>query len=671
VTDLVERPGALAATGLPSVEGAVRGTGEGPLCGPVAPTPGSLSRLHPLPHDAVELTGGWLHDWQRVTLTATLPHVLDRVERGEARANLARLVGESDAPLTGMFFTDTDVHKAVEAVAWASTRLPADHPLLVRAQALVDLVRRAQEQDGYVNSRVQGDPSVERWSDPQWGHELYTAGHLLQAAVAAARTGSLPGALASARALADLVVALFGPGGSGRPGYVEGHPEVETALVELYRLTGHEPYLATAAEQLAARGHGWLGEDRFGSAYFQDAVPVREAHEATGHAVRQLYLLTGVVDVAVETADSELLAAAVRVWDDLDATKTYVTGAHGSRHRDEAIGDAYELPPDRAYAESCAAIATFHLAWRLLLATGDARYADAAERVLHNALAASTSLSGTEFFYSNPLHLRTGHGGEHEDAPTQRLPWFTCACCPPNIARLLTSVHDYLFTRSEAGLQLQHHTSCEVRAEVRGHPVHVQVTSDHPWGGTTRVVVTSDDDEAWELCVRVPSWARRWSLSVDGAPVQASAEDGCLRLLRSWSGTHEVLVHLDVEVRQLTAHPRVDAVRGCVALARGPLVYALEQADLPEGAVLEDVRLRRVVGPVRPEEGTDVARLAPVLLEVEVSLRRPRGTALYSSAPRHHDDDVRVVRLVPYHRWANRSPGAMRVWLPLADAPTG
>ncbi|MEH3076227.1 MAG: glycoside hydrolase family 127 protein [Quadrisphaera sp.] len=668
MTDLVERPATAAQA--PTGAGAAAAGAAAGAAGPVAPTAAALSRLQPLPHDAAELTAGWLHDWQQLTLTSTLPHVLDRVEQGEARSNLARLVGESDAPLTGMFFTDTDVYKAVEAVAWASTRLSADHPLVARAQGLVDLVRRVQEPDGYVNSRVQGDPAVERWSDPQWGHELYTAGHLLQAAVAAARTGSLPGALETARALADLVVALYGPDGTGRPGYVEGHPEVETALVELYRLTGHAPYLATAARQLEVRGHGWLGEDRFGSAYFQDAVPVREAHEATGHAVRQLYLLTGAVDVAVETGDAELLAAAVRVWDDLDSTKTYVTGAHGSRHRDESIGDAYELPPDRAYAESCAAIATFHLAWRLLLATGEARYADAMERVLHNALAASTSLSGTEFFYSNPLHLRTGHGGEHEDAPTQRLAWFTCACCPPNIARLLTSAHDYLLTRSPAGVQLQHHASAVVDAALpSGAHAHLEVESDQPWAGTTRVVVTTEDDDAWELALRVPAWARDWSVSVDGAPVDAEAADGYVRLRRSWAGQHEVVLHVGVAVRQLTPHPRVDAVRGCVALARGPVVYALEQADLPEGTVLEDVRLRRVIGAAR--SSGPAAALAPVLVEAEVEVQHPHETALYSSAPRPHDTDVHVVRLVPYHRWANRSPGAMRVWLPLSDTSAG
>lgn len=636
----------------------------------MAPTADALSPLRPLHHDAVELTAGWLHEWQQLNLTATLPHVLDRIEQGEARSNLARLVGESAAPLTGMFFTDTDVYKTVEAVAWASTRLPADHPLVQRAQALVDLVRRAQEPDGYINSRVQGDPGVERWADPQWGHELYTAGHLLQAAVAAARTGSLPGALETARALADLVVTLFGPGGSGRAGYVEGHPEVETALVELYRLTGHGPYLDTAARQLELRGHGWLGEDKFGSAYFQDSVPVREAREATGHAVRQLYLLTGVVDVAVETGDAELLAAAVRVWDDLDSTKTYVTGAHGSRHRDEAIGDAYELPADRAYAESCAAIATFQLTWRMLLATGEARFADAMERVLHNALAASTSSGGTEFFYSNPLHLRTGHGGEHEDAPTQRLPWFTCACCPPNITRLLTSVHDYVLTRSASGLQLQHHTSCTVDTELAGRPVHLEVTSDHPYGGVTRVVVECSHADTWELALRVPAWAGRWLAYVDDELVGSSGShpsDGTVRLDRSWAGRHEVELRLDVEVRELTAHPRVDAVRGCVAVVRGPVVYALEQADLPDGVVLEDVRLRRVLGAVRPPVEHADGAVAPVLLEVEVVVQRPARTALYSSAPRDHDDDVRVLRLVPYHRWANRSPGAMRVWLPLAD----
>ena len=265
-----------------------------------------------------------------------------------------------------------------------------------------------------------------------------------------------------ARRFADLIVARVRTRAAGTA--VCGHPEIETALVELYRETGHRLTSTPLANSSLLRGHGLLGEDRFGAAYFQDHVPVVEASEFTGHAVRQLYLLAGVVDVAVETGDDALLAAAERLWESAFGSKTYITGAHGSRHRDEAIGDPFELPPDRAYAETCAAIGSFQWNWRMLLATGGHRYAEEMERVLYNAIAGATALDGRHFFYSNPLHLRTGHDNGGEEAPSQRLPWYTCACCPPNLARLMASVHCYLATTDDDGLQIHQYTAGAIRA---------------------------------------------------------------------------------------------------------------------------------------------------------------------------------------------------------------
>ena len=238
-------------------------------------------------------------------------------------------------------------------------------------------------------------------------------------------------------------------GASARSGEeaIDGHPEIETALVELYRLTNEAAYLQLATRFVELRGRGLLGPDRFGANYFQDHAPVREATEPTGHAVRQLYLAAGVTDVYLEGGDDTLLAAMEELWENLLATKTYVTGAHGSRHRDEAFGDPYELPPDRAYAETCAAIASFQWNWRMLLATGRGRYADEMERVLYNAVAAGTSLDGDRFFYSNPLQLRAGHDGADEDHPSGRLEWYRCPCCPPNLARLVASLNAYVATQ--------------------------------------------------------------------------------------------------------------------------------------------------------------------------------------------------------------------------------
>jgi uncharacterized protein len=645
--------------------------------GPVAPSEQALAALHPLDHSAVRLSAaGRLGQWQRRTLDATIPHVLDRVESGEARSNLARLVEASDRPFVGMVFTDSDVYKTLEAVAWAAASFEPGDERMKRAEQLLSLAASAQEPDGYLNSWVQGTPDVARWSTPQWGHELYTAGHLFQAAVAAQRAGVLPGLLDVAERFADLLVRSFG---SGQSPYIDGHPQVETALVELYRATGVEAYLALAGRQIDARGHHWLGEDKFGSSYFQDAVPLRDATQATGHAVRQLYLLTGAVDVAVETRDDELLAATVRLWDELSATKSYVTGAYGSRHRDEALGDPYELPADRAYAETCAAIAAFQLAWRLLLATGESRFADAMETGLYNSIAASTSVSGTEFFYSNPLHLRTGHDGAHEDAPTQRLPWFSCACCPPNLARFLASVNDYLVTRTSAGIQVHQPTACEVDLAFAAGRVKLTLVTDFPYDEVVRIDVESDVDDVWELALRIPAWCKNFTVNVDGAVLTIEAADGYARVRRSWSGRHAVSLTLELPVRRIKAHPRVDALRGCLAIARGPLIYALEEADLPPGIVLEDVRLLDVIGARRP---TDEA-VAPVLIDVVASTERLDGTGLYSdvsatqkTATLHTTlertglglSEPFEVALIPYHRWANRTPGAMRVWLPTASA---
>jgi hypothetical protein len=632
--------------------------------GPVAMTTRARAALAPLGHDGVRLEeSGLLGGWQRRTLQVTLPYVLDHLEGGEAQGNLARLLGGGDPSFVGMVFTDSDIYKALEAVAWAAIGLEPGDDRLLRAERLVELLALVQQPDGYLNSWVQGSPGVERWSDPQWGHELYTAGHLFQAAVAAARAGVLPGLLPLATRFADLLVERFDAPTSE---YLDGHPQVETALVELYRVTGTEGYLRLAGRQVDLRGYGRLGEDRFGSAYFQDAIPVRAATEATGHAVRQLYLLTGAVDVAVETHDDELLAAAVRIWTELWATKTYVTGALGSRHRDEAIGDPHELPPDRAYAETCAAIASFQLGWRLLLATGQAHYADQMETVLYNAIAASTSADGDRFFYSNPLHLRTGHEGSQEDAPSQRLPWFSCACCPPNVARLMASVHDYLVTTSADGIQVQHPSAGRADVPLLDGIVRLKIRTDYPHSGSIDLEVSTEITGEWELALRIPSWCNDFQVLLDGEPMPVEAPDGYLRIRRCWPEHIRVQLTLLMPVRRIKAHPRVDAVRGCVALARGPLVYALEDADLPPNVVLEDVRLLEVREVDEIDDGDGTPRLN-LLVAGELALQE----TLYVDQPASSEARVPPklsepfqIGIGPYYHWANRTPGAMRVWIP-------
>jgi DUF1680 family protein len=277
--------------------------------------------------------------------------------------------------------------------------------------------------------------------------------------------------------------------------------------MELYRETGESSYRDLATRMVDLRGTGVLGEGTLGRQYYQDHAPVREAHEATGHAVRQLYLAAGVMDAYQETGDESLLIASERIWENAFQTKTYVTGGQGSRHRDESFGDPYELPSDRAYAETCAAIASFMWNWRLLLATGNGRYADEMERGLHNAIAAAVSLDGRHFFYSNPLQLRPGHDGSNEDAPSERLPWYRCACCPPNVARLVASLQAYLATADDSGIQIHQYADSRIRADVGETPVELEIRSEYPWDGRVAIAVLAGHG-SWTLSLRVPEWAR-------------------------------------------------------------------------------------------------------------------------------------------------------------------
>jgi DUF1680 family protein len=633
--------------------------------------------LRPLSLDSVSLSpSGQLGQWQARNAAATLPHCVAQLDRAGALDNLRRLTGEHDGPHTGMWFSDTDVYKTMEAAAWELARPRAHAGLRAFLDGTARLLARVQDASGYLNSYVMTERPDRRWHDLHWSHELYCAAHLFQAAVAAARVGVCPEVQEVARRLANLLVERFGPAGAEG---LCGHPAVETALVELYRTTGHRPYLDLAARFIHLRGRGLLNPERFGPTYLQDHVPVRQATEVAGHAVRQLYLLSGVVDVAVETGDTALLAVARRLWDSAYLTKTYLTGAHGSRHRDEAYGDPYELPPDRAYGETCAAVASVHWNWRMLLAEGDRRYADELERVLYNALAGAIALDGVRFFYANPLQLRTGHDGSDEDAPGQRLPWYSCSCCPPNLARLMASLQAYTATATADGLQLHLYAAGTIRVQVRGRPVTIDVRTAYPWSGRVELAVRTASVEPWTMSLRVPGWCR--SHRVDAAGAEVSYTDGYLRLTRDWSAA-TVALDLDLPPRLVAAHPYVDAVRGCLALARGPLVYCLEQADLPAGVRLEDVRL----DPDAPLGTTAMPGGPPdaVALTATGSVAPPgaaepyrdwfgRAAGLASSLLAPGRDPTTPpggpatplpLTAVPYFLWGNRDPGPMRVWIP-------
>ncbi|MEV0951311.1 beta-L-arabinofuranosidase domain-containing protein [Promicromonospora sp. NPDC050249] len=617
----------------------------------------------------VALTDGLLGRWQQRNTTATLPHAVEQVRASGVLDNFHRIAEQTGEPFRGGYpFMDTDVYKTLEAAAYELARDATPEDAAVRAfyEEAVSLIERAQADDGYLSTFHQGpDTTVAPWTDLAGGHELYNLGHLIQGALAATRELGDDRLLVVARRFADLVVDRFGE--HGRAEYC-GHPQIETALVELYRETGHEPYLRQAELFVERRGSGLFATAPFGPAYYADHAPLRDLDTVTGHAVRMVYLAAGATDVAIERGDAARIDHLLRLWDDMVRTKSYVTGGIGSRHSDEAFGDRYELPSERAYAETCAAIGTMRWGWQLFLATGSAAVLDHVERVLYNGFAAGVSLDGTRFFYDNPLQRRPDHtdGRQVDPAEPLRRRWFGCACCPPNAARWISALQDHVAVETPDGLTIALLTACHVRSA----SLSVDVVTDYPWDGRVTVRVLAARDEPSTLTLRIPGWATTPRVTVDREPVDSdvvdgTAPDGWLHLTNVWRPGQEIVLDLPMRPVLVVSHPAVDATREAVAAVRGPVVHCLEQADSPAPV---DELVVHAVGEA-PPPSDDLPPDVPVLrhaLTAHVSRRPAPSDDPYPAANRTEpppSSTTTQVPLVPYHLWANREPGAMRVWL--------
>ena len=625
---------------------------------PVLPTADASCRLRPVPSGAARITGGFWARRQQANRDSAIASGPERLEAAGNLDNLRIAAGTKQGDTRGLIFMDSDVYKWLEAAAWEYARNPSDE-LLQAQRDMTALVAAAQEPDGYLNSVVAAEGRG-RYRDLPWSHEHYCAGHLMQAAVAQVRGTGDRGLLEVAVRFADHLVETFG---EDRRHDVDGHPEVEMGLVELFRATGNRSYLELARYFVDARGHGLMAGYGKEPTYFSDRVPVREQTTVEGHAVRAVYLAAGAADVAAELGDKELLEALTRQFAHMVATKTYVTGGLGSRWHMEAFGDPYELPPDRAYAETCAAVGGVQWAWRMLLATADPFYADVAERMLHNGFIAGVSLGGGEYFYVNPLQMRSGaHPDENRSPAHGRRGWFECACCPPNIMRTLASLDGYLASTDEDGVQLHLYA----RSEVTAGAVRLSVETDYPWDGRIRVRIDETTDAEWTLSLRVPAWARGATLTVAGDPREA-APGSYAAVRRTWRAGEVAELTLPMEVRVVAADDRIDAVRGCVAIERGPLVYAVEQVDQPEGVVVDDARID-VAGRPEAEHRLDLLGGVTVVTVAGRARRHEAAPWPYPPASGSAGGDVSGDRVqltaVPYFAWANRELGPMRVWLP-------
>jgi hypothetical protein len=631
--------------------------------GPAVPSASAAVAHQPLARGA-RLSAGLLHAWQQRNVEASLPLALRQLETAGNLANVRLAVSGAHEGYRGPVFMDSDVYKVLEAIGWELGRSP-DEGLASFLAETTALLEKAQQPDGYLNSYIQvtGRP---RYSFLYSSHELYCAGHLIQAGIACQRGAGDPALLAVGRRFADHLVDHFLDKQEG----IDGHPIVESALAELYRETGHAPYLRLASQFIEQRGHGLIGDSGFGSRYLQDHEPVRDTVTEVGHVVRALYLDTGVADVAAETGDAALLRSSLTRWADMVAAKTYLTGGNGSRHEGESFGDRFELPPDRAYNETCAAIASFQWAWRLLLATGDAGYADLMERVLYNGFASSTDTDGTRFFYVNPLERRADHF--EKDDPGRRREWFNCACCPPNIMRTMASLQHYLATISGDTLYVQQFAGATLSAPVAGGVLSVEMDTDYPWAGAVELRVTGAPPEACGLAVRVPAWSAVPEIRLNENLAEAKAEHGYLVVRRQWRPGDVLRFELDTSPRLTYPDRRVEAVQGTAAIERGPLVYCLEQADQPSGIDLADLAL--VPGQLEDTRATLPGVGDTILVRVGAVHRAapqeaglPYHTAADEAQASGNSGGEQVTATaIPYFQWDNRDGRPMQVWIPAA-----
>jgi DUF1680 family protein len=609
------------------------------------------ARLRPLPIASVRLDDQFWAPRLRTVRRASLPQQYEQLETTHRLDSFRHAAGTRQLDERGLVYSDSDVYKWLEAASFALAAEP-DAELDRLVDSIVDDVAAAQAVDGYLNTYFTFERASERWSDLSWQHELYTAGHLIQAAVAHHRATAKTRLLEVAVRLADHICATFGPTARLEP---DGHPEIEMALVELYRETGRAIYLQRAGFFLDQRG---LSPPVLtGQAYMQDHLPVRQQTEIVGHAVRALYLACGMLDVRLETDDATLDPALEALWQSAFTRKAYLTGGLGSCWTGEAFGPDYELPNEGAYAETCAAIAGAMWNWRALLRSPEARFADWYEIALYNGVLAGISLAGTEYFYQNPLADR----GQH-----RRQPWLACACCPPNISRLLLSLPGYLYSTSSDGLWVHQYAQGTVLTRLPGgEPLGLRVQTRYPWDGQVRLSVETTPAVPWTLFLRIPGWCANASVTLDGQPGRSALPAGAYaEIRRVWRAGEALELSLPMPVRRLASHPRVASNLGRVALARGPVVYCVEAADHPDLDV-SDLTLPSDAPLTAVENPQLLGGVVTIQGQASAELFADWDGQLYAAANRSPGTAERPVQLtaIPYYAWANRTPGPMQVWL--------
>ena len=605
----------------------------------------------------------------------------DRVpgaEKSHAIENFRIAAGLSKGEYYGYVFQDSDVAKWLEAVAYRLTTDP-DPALESIADGVIEIIGKAQQADGYLNTYYTVAQPGKRWTDERRRHELYCAGHMMEAAVAYFEATGKQALLEIVCRFADHIETVFGNEPGQKHGY-PGHQVIEMALVKLFHVTRERRYLELAKYFIDERGrqpHFFDTEERErGEAghkgYYEDQVyaytqshkPVREQDKAVGHAVRAVYLYSGMADVAMETGDESLAAACRRLWHNVTHRQMYITGGIGAQEYGEDFTCDCDLPNDTMYAETCASIGLVFFAQRMLAMEPKGEYVDVMERALYNGVLSGISLDGERFFYVNPLEVSpqvSVHRHDHRHVALERQSWFGCACCPPNIARLIASIGHYIYSQNQDGIWVHLFVGSELKTSIHGRSIRLLQSTPYPREGLSRIELDLEEACEFTLAIRLPGWCRRPSLSVNDLPVELAPliREGYAYLQRTWSPGDRIELTLPMPVERIRAHHSVREDAGKISLQRGPVVYCLEEIDNGK-----ELWTRSILS-----SSTLAVRFDPLLLGgtevIECSALRHRETPgsdhLYSSdAP---CEEPCQLLAVPYRLWGNRGPGEMQLWI--------
>lgn len=592
----------------------------------------------------------------------TIPVFIDQTEVKTPRIrNFEKVARKAGEKHEGIYYDDSDVFKALEAIAYSLKNHP-DKAIEQKADEWIDKIAAAQQPDGYLNTYYTLSGLDKRWTDME-KHEDYNAGHLIEAAVAYYNITGKRKLLDVAIKMADHIDVTFRLKGRH---WVSGHQEIELALVKLYHTTNNKKYLDLADWYLQQRGHGYgkgvIWDDWKSPEYCQDKVPLKEQKEITGHAVRAMYLYTGAADVGAANNDTGYMKAMKNVWEDVVYRNMYITGGIGSSGSNEGFSNDYDLPNDNAYCETCASVGMVLWNQRMNILTGESKYIDVLEKSLYNGALDGLSLSGDRFFYGNPLA---------SSGKNKRSEWFGTACCPSNIARLVGSLGNYIYNQSDNAIWVNLFVGSNTSIRLKNTAVQIAQQTNYPWVGDVQVTVTPDKKSRFPLYIRIPGWAqnqpspgntyrfldvsdKKWSLSVNGKSVDFPVKNGYVVIDREWKKGDMVSLNLPMEARKVVAIDSILQDQNKVSLQRGPLVYCFEFADnggkvsnivIPDSIAFTSQPVNNTLGYIVTLEATvPVVEVAKDGLSVQTQNKK--------------------IIAIPYYSWANRGQGQMQVWTP-------